>query len=103
MGELGITLSNVTPELAREAGFEEETIEGVIVTDIDPTSYAAREANLRRGAIISEIDREKVRNLREFETVYEDIEAGKAFIVRLRAPNGGAGITALRKPQAQEE
>ncbi len=103
MGELGITLSNVTPKLAREAGLEEETIEGVIITDIDPTSYAAREANLRRGAIISEIDRKKVRNLREFETVYEDIEAGKAFIVRLRAPNGGAGITALRKPQAQGE
>ena len=57
MDELGITLGNVTPDLAREAGFEEETIDGVIVTDIDPTSYAAREANLRQGAVISEIDR----------------------------------------------
>ncbi|MXW64146.1 MAG: Do family serine endopeptidase [Bacteroidetes bacterium SB0662_bin_6] len=103
MDELGITLGNVTPDLAREAGFEEETIDGVIVTDIDPTSYAAREANLRQGAVISEIDRKEVRNLKEFEAVYDNIEAGKAFIVRLRAPNGGAGITALKKPQAQEE
>jgi serine protease Do len=103
MEELGLTLSNVTSDLAREAGFEEETIDGVIVTDIDPTSYAAREANLGRGAVISEIDRKEVRNLKEFEAVYENIEAGKAFIVRLRTPNGGAGITALRKPQVQEE
>lgn len=103
MGELGIALSNVTPDMAREAGFEEETIDGVIVTEIDPTSYAAREANLQRGAVISEIDRKEVRNLKEFEAVYENIEAGKAFIVRLRTPNGGAGITALKKPEAQEK
>lgn len=103
MDELGVTLSNVTPDRAREAGFEEETIDGVIVTEIDPTSYAAREANLRRGAVISEIDRKEVRNLKEFEAVYDNIEAGKAFIVRLRTPNGGAGITALRKPGTQEE
>ena len=80
MGELGITLSNLTPDLARDAGFEEEAIDGVIVMDIDPTSYAAREANLHRGAVISEIDRKKVGNLKEFEAVYENIEAGKAFI-----------------------
>lgn len=103
MGELGITLGNLTPDLARDAGFEEEAIDGVIVTDIDPTSYAAREANLHRGAVISEINRKKVGNLKEFEAVYENIEAGKAFIVRLRTPNGGAGITALRKPPVQEE
>ena len=101
--ELGVTLADITPERAREAGFGEETPEGVIVTDVDPASYAAREANLRSGAVISEIDRKKVRNLKEFEAVYEDIDAGKAFIVRLRAPNGGAGVTALKKPPASDE
>ena len=101
--ELGVALTNITPDLAREAGFGEETPEGVIVTSVDPASYAAREANLRRGAVISEIDRKKVRNLKEFEAVYEDIEAGKAFIVRLNTPNGGAGITALKKPADSDE
>ena len=101
--ELGVALTNMTPDLAREAGFEEETPEGVMVTNVDPASYAAREANLRRGAVISEIDRKKVRNLEEFEAAYEDIEPGTAFIVRLNTPNGGAGITALKKPAASDE
>ena len=101
--ELGVTLADLTEDLAREAGFEEEAPEGVIVTGVDPASYAAREANLRRGAVISEIDRKKVRNMKEFEAVYKDIEPGKAFIVRLNIPNGGAGITALKKPADSDE
>jgi len=97
MQSLGITLSDVTPQLARQAGFE-EAVDGVIVTNIDPASYAARDAGLQRGALIVEIDRQPVRNLDDFEEVYEGIEEGDSFLVRLRMPDGGAYVTALRKP-----
>lgn len=97
MQDLGITLADVTPQLAQQAGFEED-VQGVMVTNVDPASYAAREAALQRGAVIVEVDRERVGDLQEFENVYEGIEAGASFLVRLRTPDGGAYVTALKKP-----
>lgn len=97
MQDLGITLGNITPQLAQQAGFEEE-VEGVIVTNVDPASYAYREANLQRGAVIVEVNRQRVRNLDDFEEAYEAVEEGDSFLVRLQTPDGGAYVTALRKP-----
>ncbi|MEX0600711.1 MAG: PDZ domain-containing protein, partial [Rhodothermales bacterium] len=97
MDELGLRLDELTPAMAEQAGFE-DVVEGVIVTDVDPSSYAAREANLQRGAVIVEVDRRPVRNLSEFEEVYSDVEPGASFLVRLQIPDGGAYVTALRKP-----
>lgn len=98
MDELGLTLGNVTPDLARRAGFE-NGVEGVIVTDVNPSSDAFREANLRTGHVIIEIDRQPVRTLEEFEAAYEDIQPGETFLVRLRTPGGGTNVTALTKPE----
>ena len=97
MEDLGITLSNITPELARRSGYEGE-IEGVIITDVEPSSKAFRDARLRAGTVIVEVDRERVRNVGEFENVYEDVEKGKSFLVKLQLPNGQTDITALTKP-----
>lgn len=97
MEDLGLTLANLTPELAQRAGLE-EAVDGVVVTNVNPASDAYREAGLRSGNVIVEIDRERVRNLSEFEDVYEDIEPGETFLVKLRTPGGGTNITALTKP-----
>ena len=99
MEELGISLSDVTPDLARRAGFE-NNVEGIIVTNVNPASDAYREANLRAGAVIIEVDRQRVRSLAEFEQVYRQIEPGKTFLVRMRTPGGGTNVTALTKPGA---
>lgn len=98
MENLGLQLSNITPELARRAGLE-EPVEGVMITDIDPASLAYRDAELRRGYIIIEIDRQRVRNLDEFEDVYNDIDAGESFLVRLYTGEDQTYITALTKPE----
>lgn len=97
MEELGFRLSDITPELARRAGLEEE-VEGVVITEIDPSSQAYRAAELRQGQIIVEIDRQPVRSLDEFESVYEDIEPGDSFLVRLYTGEDQTYITALTKP-----
>ncbi len=97
MEELGLSLGNLTPELARRAGFE-NNVQGVIVTNVSPSSDAYREANLRTGNVIIEVDRRPVRSLDEFEQVYDDIEPGETFLVRLRTPGGGTNVTALTKP-----
>ena len=99
MEDLGLTLANITPQLAQRAGLE-EAVDGVIVTNVNPASDAYREAGLRGGNVIVEIDRQRVRNLSEFENVYEGIEPGDTFLVKLRTPGGGTNVTALTKPDA---
>jgi serine protease Do len=97
MEELGLSLSNVTPDLARQAGYE-DPIEGVIITDVDPNSQAYRDARLRSGQVIVEVNRQRVRNLGDFEKVYREIDEGESFLIRLQYPDNGTNITALTKP-----
>ena len=60
---LGLTVQEITPELAESMGLD--TDEGLIVTDVDPDSTAA-EAGLRRGDIILEVGRQEVKTVEEF-------------------------------------
>jgi serine protease Do len=97
MEELGLSLSSVTPDLARRAGYE-DPIDGVIITDVDPSSQAYRDARLRSGQVIVEVNRQRVRNLGDFEKVYREIDEGESFLIRLQSPDNQTNITALTKP-----
>lgn len=99
MKDLGIALSNITPQIADRYKLGSDT-DGVMVTDVDPSSSAAREANIRPGMIITEVDRKPVNNVNDFNRVYRQIKSESSFLVRLEQPgeNGGTVITALTKP-----
>ena len=99
MEELGFSIADITPELARRFNLEDTDAKGVLITDVDPNSAAYREANLRRGLIITEVDRKPVRSVEKFEEVYNAIKPGATFLLRLYDPqSGGTLITALQKP-----
>ncbi|MEZ4701955.1 MAG: trypsin-like peptidase domain-containing protein [Rhodothermales bacterium] len=99
---LGLTvLRDVTPDILQSLGLEGESIEGVVIAQIDENSQAFRDADLRRGDIITEVDRKTVTSRSDFMKVYSGIEAGDSFLVRvLRAQNGRSVsfLTALHKP-----
>jgi len=63
---LGMTLQNITPELAKH--FELIKSEGVLVTDVKPDSPAYK-AGIQRGDIIIEVNRKKVIDVRDFAKV----------------------------------
>ena len=99
MEQLGLTLSNLTPALLERLG--QGNVEGVLITAVAPGSAAAREANLQRGDIVTEIDRQRVADLRSMMEIYGDIDAGETFIVRVLRPAGEElrpFFTALTKP-----
>src|SRR5690606_8099456 len=77
MEELGFSVGNLSTEKARELD-----VEGVVITEIQANSKAFKEANLREGYVITEVDRKPVRNTAEFERVYRAINSGETFLLR---------------------
>jgi len=78
--EFGLTVQQVTPQIARSLGLDKP--QGVVVTAVDPTSAAA-ESGLHEGDLILEIDRRPIGTLAEFN---QAIKAGAnknlLFLVR---------------------
>lgn len=98
MEELGIALSDITPQIASRYKLD-SNIKGVMITDVNPASDAYREGALRPGMIITEVDRQPVASLSDFNRVYGQVESGSSFLVRITQPNDlGVLITALTKP-----
>ncbi len=79
---LGVTVSNLTAEIAQQLGHE--GTEGVMITQIDPAGIAAR-AGLKAGAIILQVDRKPVKDTEQFEAVMKNasLEEGILLLVRL--------------------
>ena len=96
MSDLGLTVRELTPALAQRFGLDTET-RGVVITDVERTSDAYREARLRPGLVIAEVDRAPVASVEEFEAAVAEVRPGDTFIVRLRSAQGTI-VTALTKP-----
>jgi serine protease Do len=75
-GALGLTVANVTPELAERYSLEGD--KGVLITRIDPEGPAA-EANLRVGDLVIEADGKEVATVKEFEELVGKMKSGKVL------------------------
>lgn len=61
----GLQVQNLTPEIARRLGVPSSTA-GVVVTEVDPSSAAAR-AGIQRGDVIQEVNRKPVQNMEQYQ------------------------------------
>jgi len=68
---LGMTVQDITPEIAR--ALELEAVTGIVVAGVEPDSPAAR-ADIRKGDVIQEVNRKPIKDVQEFE---QTIEAAK--------------------------
>lgn len=78
----GLTVQNLTQELAQRFGWSRGE-QGVVITEVEPGSPAA-EAKLRPGDLIQEVNRRKVKNLRDYNQAIEGTrkEASVLLLVR---------------------
>jgi serine protease Do len=97
MEELGLSLQNVTPEIARRLGLD--AAEGVVITDIDRSKPIIRESGLEPQQVILRMAGEKVPDLETFRQIYSRVEPGQAFRLVVRSPDGFMAQTSLRKPE----
>jgi serine protease Do len=79
--DLGMSVQNLTEELAKSFGFEGEN--GVVVSAVEPGSPAAQ-ADVKEGDLIKEVNREKINNIKEFREALKSTEEGKDILLLLR-------------------
>jgi bifunctional DNase/RNase len=77
----GLTVQKMTPPLAKYFGLK--TPEGVLVSDVKPGS-PAEGAGLKTGDVIMEINGQRIKGLRGFESIAQDIEEGKQIKLLVR-------------------
>ena len=90
----GLTLQQLTPELAETFGHEPGT-PGLVVTEVQPDSPAAA-AGLRPGYLILEAARKPMRTLPDFQAAIKASE-GKNLLLRVRNAERGTHFLVLKK------
>ncbi len=75
--KLGLTVQEVTPQIAESLGLE--GTEGVVVTSIEPGG-PGDEAGFRSRDVILEIDRQPIDNLKDYRSVTAKIKKGKSIL-----------------------
>lgn len=95
---LGLTVQDITPAVARRLGFE-AGVEGIAVTAVERGSEAFRDAEIRAGVVITEVNRQPVRTVAELQRAIAAVRAGDTFLVRVLDPRSdNSRLTALTKP-----
>lgn len=79
--DLGISITELTPRIARRYGFQTET--GVVITEVRRYSVA-EENGLAVGDIILEVNREKIETVKDLEKILKELDAGDAVLMLVR-------------------
>ncbi len=80
-GDLGLTVQPVTPQLAENLGLERA--EGLVISAVKRGS-AAEEAGLRSGDVITEINRQPIKNLADYNRELTRSEKAKSVLLLVR-------------------
>lgn len=109
LGELGLSVRNATQEALKEVFGDSELpeISGVLIDGVNEGSAAFGASDLRTNDVIVEIDRQTVSSVKELKRIYNDLEDGSTFLVKvLRSQRSREGeisfvpfLTALTKPE----
>ena len=79
--KLGLTVQNLTDDLAKQFGFVGQ--KGVLVTDVESDSPAAM-AGIQPGSLIQEVNRKSVENVKEFKAAVETAAKEGKVMLRVR-------------------
>ncbi|MGB3087811.1 MAG: DegQ family serine endoprotease [Phycisphaerae bacterium] len=82
--DLGIEVSDVTPEAAQRFGYKEG--QGVLITGVEPGSLGAR-ARLRPGMLILQVGDRKVHSVSAFRDALKEVDLSRGVLMLVRAGN----------------
>ncbi len=82
LAKLGLTLQDLTPELADQLGYKDG--QGVLIADVEPDSPAER-VGLRSGQLIEEVNKQRVHSIKELQKALKRSGKSKQVLLRVRA------------------
>jgi serine protease Do len=85
--DVGMTVKEITPELAQHFGLSEKS--GVVVVEVDDNSPAG-EAGIRQGDIIVEIDQQPMKNIDDYGKKIQQYKKGDTILLLLK--RGGSTL-----------
>ncbi len=83
LSQYGLTLQELTPELAQKFGYDEHS--GLVISNVEADS-PAEAAGLKPGQLVEEVNRERVRNLEDLNKALQGSSSNKVLL-RVRAGN----------------
>ncbi|MDH3504229.1 MAG: DegQ family serine endoprotease [Nitrospirota bacterium] len=87
----GVAVQNLDNGIAQQLGLEKD-VNGVVVMDVTPGSYAAR-AGLAQGDVISEINRKTVRSEEDFTKVVSHLKDNSSALIFIHRGKGALYLT----------
>jgi serine protease Do len=92
--KVGMEVTDLTPELAESLGFK-DSIKGVVVSNVEPDGLAAQ-AGLKRGVLVTKVDRKPVSTAAEFKKAVEGGSLKQGVLLQVRSSQGGTGFLVLK-------
>jgi serine protease Do len=94
LGVLGIQVTQLTAEKAKQLGYPEKT-EGVLITEVAPDSVAA-DAGVISGMLISKVDQQPVKTVEEAKKALDKGSLEKGLLLQVRTAHGGSSYVLLK-------
>jgi serine protease Do len=94
-GELGIEVTDMDSDIARRFGIDGKE-EGVLVTDVKDDS-PAREADVRPGDVIKEVNRNVVKDSRDFSRLIKKYEEKEDIQLLVKRRNAGYRVIKIER------
>ena len=88
--KFGVSIQNVTPEIASQLGIDETR--GVVVTAVDTDSFAD-EVGLQRGDVILEINQQRVDGVNDVVRIQRDLHSGSDVVFLIQRNRRGQTLT----------
>lgn len=89
--EFGLRVDSLTPERAQQVGVEGR--KGVVVTDVDPASFAD-DLGFTRGDVITEINRQPITSMADYRAAISKLKPGQNVVFKvLRGTDGNRVLT----------
>lgn len=93
---LGLTVANMTPQMAREAGFQQAS--GVVITDVTQWSDAMQKG-VTPGLKVLEVNHKTVNDVQSFQEALKGLKEGDVVTLFVQASDGTTRIVNVRADQ----
>jgi serine protease Do len=101
IGRIGVEAVDLTPELADNLGFKDGA-KGVVIVRVQRNGLAGQ-AGLRRGVVVTKVDKKAVRSAKELSERLTAEAVQKGVLLELESPEGGTSYVLLKSGAARDE